>query len=558
MSPIRRCPILAARFLAIALCVGGPALATPALSFAPASMAYVPQAVGTTGPGQVITLTNTGTTAASNLLPFAIAASQTGVDEFIVTATTCGATLAANASCTVTLAFRPSAAGLRFGGVAPASLSAVAALSGTGTPTGAQPDSIVGLSGGNMHTCALTSAGGMKCWGFGAEGQLGDGTGTRRLSPVEVTGLGSHVAAISSGGGHTCALTDAGGAACWGSNVEGMLGNGTLTSRLLPGEVTGGTELVAMAAGYLHTCAVTTGGAVRCWGDNGFGQLGFAAPVRQLTPVAVADLASGWAAVTAGAFHNCALSNQGRLKCWGYNASGQLGNGLIESSNPVPQEVYLGGMASTAVATGHSHTCALRGDGGVWCWGDNLFGQLGDGTGVDRLLPVVVPGLESGVVAVSAKSFHTCALLASGAVKCWGSNDEGQLGNGTRLDSLVPVDVGLAGAIAVGTGQYHSCAALTDGVRCWGLNSHGQLGDGTTVRRLVPTAVTFPVPDTTPDAFTFASRSGVQPFFPQVSDAVTPTGYDSPAPISVANGSYSIGCVAYVTFPGTISPGQSV
>jgi alpha-tubulin suppressor-like RCC1 family protein len=540
---------------------GMPVASGPVLTFTPPSLAFGPVAVGSTGPGQQITLANTGTATATNLLPIALAGM--GTPEFVVTSTTCAATLAAGASCTITLAFRPSATGQRYSAVAPASLAVTAPLAGAGTAPGAQPSSIVALSGGHQHTCALTSAGGAKCWGFGAEGQLGDGTGLRRLTPVDVSGLESHVAAVSSGSGNTCALTTAGGAACWGSNVEGMLGDGSLTQRLLPTEVVGGTGLASIAAGYLHTCAVTMGGAVRCWGNNSsYHQLGNPSPDRQLTPVAVTGLDSGWATVMAGAWHSCALSITGRVKCWGGNQSGELGNGLAETSNPVPQEVIgLGGVAVTALATGHSHTCALNANGGVLCWGQNLFGQLGDGTGVNRLAPVEVSGLQSGVVAIAAESFHTCALLATGAVRCWGANDEGQLGDGTRDDSLVPVDPGISGAVAIGTGERHSCAAVADGVLCWGLNTHGQLGDGTQVTRLVPTPVSFPVPDTTPDAFAFPSRTGVVLFGPQTSDPVTPVGYTSPAPISVANGTYSIDCgfsYTYTSAPGTINPGQSV
>ena len=529
------------------------------LVFTPPSLVFGPQAVGTTSAGQALTLTNIGDSQSSPMQPMGIAG-----NDFQIVSSTCGIVLAANASCTLVVSFVPTAAGLRPGTlVTTASEADAAVLAGTGFAAASPGSGIAAIKGGSAHTCALTSAGGMKCWGFGAEGQLGDGTSTRRLAPVDVLGLGSGVATISTLGGSTCALTTGGGAKCWGSNVEGQLGDGSITNRASPTDVaTLGSGVASLAASYLHGCAVTTTGGVQCWGHNGFGQLGNPSPARQATPTAVTLLGASISSVFTGPFHSCAITTvSGRVKCWGNNAQGQLGNGVAEvGGTPVPQDVegILYGEYVMALATGHSHTCALDYDGAVRCWGDNIHGQLGDGTGVDRLQPVDVVGLQSGVVAIAASSYHTCALTATGAVKCWGSNDEGQLGNGTRVDSLVPVDVGVAGAVAIGTGQYHSCAAFADGARCWGLNTHGQLGDGTQERRLVPTAVAFPVPDTTPEAFAFASRTGVALFSLQTSDPVTPVGYDSPAAMSVANGLYSIGCVAYTNVPGTISPGQSV
>lgn len=192
---------------------------------------------------------------------------------------------------------------------------------------------------------------------------------------------------------------------------------------------------------------------------------------------AVAQL-SGIQTIDSGYYHNCALHTTGGIKCWGYNAYGQLGDGTTVDSN-VSVHVY--GMSSgvKSISLGGWHTCALTTSGGVKCWGENWSGQLGDGTTTNRTTPVDVNGLSSGVQSVNVGDSHSCALTTSGGVKCWGWNSYGQLGDGTTSERLFPVDVkGLAsGCLSITFGLHHTCALTTSrDVICWGMHGYGPLG----------------------------------------------------------------------------------
>jgi len=342
------------------------------------------------------------------------------------------------------------------------------------------------VSAGNSHSCAVSTAGGVKCWGLST---LSDGSTTNSAVPVDVVGLGSGVKAVSAGLGYTCAVTLAGAVKCWGDNTYGQLGNGTTTSSAVPVGVVGlGSGVVAVSAGEFHSCAVTSAGAVKCWGHNAFGEVGDGTTAQSVAPVGVVGLGSGVVAVSAGEFHSCAVTLAGAVKCWGFNAVGELGDGTTAQS-VAPVGVVGLGSGVVAVSASGFHSCAVTAGGSVRCWGRNPNGELGDGTTIDSAVPVGVVGLGSGVVAVSASRSDSCAVTSLGAVKCWGYGD---LGAGASTQSAVPVGVvGLgSGAVAVSAGGHHSCVRTSAGaVRCWGDNAQGELGVGATSESSVPVVV---------------------------------------------------------------------
>jgi len=362
---------------------------------------------------------------------------------------------------------------------------------------------VAAISAGELHTCALTTSGGAKCWGYNYYGQLGDNTTTNRYAPVDVVGLSSGVASISAGLDHTCALTTAGGVKCWGDNYDGQLGDNTTWFRLTSVDVVGLLSgVAAITAGGGQTCALTTVGGAKCWGWNGTGQLGdnLAEPAAY-TPVDVIGLSSGVAAISAGGGHTCALTTAGGVKCWGDNEADQLGgastdvctvNGIIHLCSLTAIDVFGLSSGVAAISAGNDHTCALTTAGGVKCWGDNEYGQLGDNTTTNSSNPVDVVGLSSGVAAITAGGGQTCALTTVGGVKCWGWNGTGQLGDNTTADRHTPVDVvGLtSGVAAISAGGFYTCAlTMAGGVKCWGYNYYGELGDNTFYSRHTPVDV---------------------------------------------------------------------
>lgn len=306
---------------------------------------------------------------------------------------------------------------------------------------------------GAAHTCALDADGGVWCWGI-------DGA----VEPKVVDGL-PPITSLSAGQGHTCAVGQDGSAWCWGEGRRGQLGNGMLQSSSRPQSVAGVTRATAIAAGDLHTCALHDGDVVSCWGDNTTGQLG-GSPTDTPQPVAL-QVTSGATAVSAGGIEgvgrSCVIKSGGVVWCWGrlepqprpteITGASQIAVGVDHYCAVVAgsrlqcvdafQDAALQELAETpftAVSAGGLHTCALSDAGAVWCFGDDLDGQLGDGPA--NATDAAVRAIDGGATAVGAGSLHSCAVLSTGGIRCWGENNNGRLGIGTIGTNVdTPTDV---------------------------------------------------------------------------------------------------------------------
>lgn len=393
------------------------------------------------------------------------------------------------------------------------------------------------LVAGYQSTCAITTAGDVKCWGFNGQAVLGLGdTANRGDDPNEMgaqlptvaLGTGRTATQVVLGKAHACALLDNASVKCWGYNDvnAGQLGLGTLDVRgdqagemgdALPVVNLGtGRTAIQLAAGYMHTCALLDNGSVKCWGENDFGQLGLGdtaargdGPGEMGDALAIVGLGTGRTArqITAGAQFSCALLDDETVKCWGDNTHGKLGIGDTQSRGTSASQMGdalrradLGtGRKAKQLTSGAHHVCARLDDGTLKCWGNNANGELGlgdnqkrgDGPGeMGDALPVVKLGIGRTVLDVRAGFSHTCALLDNGALKCWGYNDAGALGlgdvndRGTMAaqmgDALPALSLGTGrSAVAFACGANHSCVTLDNGVlKCWGSNNSGQLGLG--------------------------------------------------------------------------------
>ena len=331
------------------------------------------------------------------------------------------------------------------------------------------------ISASNYQQCGVTSAGGVKCWGYGGGGRLGDGTENSSSTPVDVVGLSGSVQAIATGSAATCALTATGGAQCWGNIVGDGSVNNFSTSAVDVLGMTSGVRQIDIGGGF--TCFVTTSSDVQCLGENGWAQLGDGTQTGTSTvSTAIQGLAGNVRSIATMAQATCALMLDTTVKCWGYGGYGQLGDGTfgIDSNNPyVLAPTTVTGLSSVvALAGGEAHMCALTTAGAVKCWGSDSFGQLGDGTTNNSAVLVDVVGLQSGVRTITAGGFGMCALLYSNEVQCWGRNTEAFLGQGSTsgpvyTPTIVP---GLSGTItAVTAGFYNACALNSIGeLRCWG------------------------------------------------------------------------------------------
>ena len=391
-------------------------------------------------------------------------------------------------------------------------------------------EDIVQIDSGDAHSCALTATGGVVCWGSGGNGRLGNNAGTNQNTPVAVVvaGTGTNpladVVRVDVGDAHSCALTTAGGVVCWGLATDGQLGNDGTTSSNRPVTVVAATgssdplsDIIQISVGGAHTCALTVEKRVLCWGKGTDGQLGNGGTQSASAPVSVAleDIVQ----IAAGASHTCALKSAGDVVCWGNGANGRLGNGDVADQNEPVAVVEVGGGPAplgniVRISAGGEHTCALNTEGEVFCWGSGTDGQLGNDDVADSEHPVAV--VETGdIVQMVVGDQHACAVTHAGKVLCWGDGTNGELGNDDVAASNSPVAVvdtdgstrplrlgvrqlpwacyrdgtcqtrppveryrndggGTLKQIALGTA--HTCALGADGqVQCWGKNVSGQL-----------------------------------------------------------------------------------
>ncbi len=345
----------------------------------------------------------------------------------------------------------------------------------------------------------IEKKGGALCWGSNNFGQLGNQSTTDRNAPTTVRDLSRRdVTQVVTGHHHACAIEN-GLVKCWGDNSYGQLGIGNQIDKhsatSLPA-FQDDKNVVSLTAGANHSCALLNSGKVMCWGKNTYGQLGNGSTTDSYQPVDVHNLTGTVTALTSGSNHTCALLKSGKVKCWGSNEQGQLGDSSFTNRlQPIAvSDLSNDSTHVVAISAGQETSCALLSDGGMKCWGKNNNGQLGIGhTSETEVKPQQVLGLPSGVAAISVGGQHTCALLQNGSEYCWGLNAKGQLGIGStdhRKTSPQPITALGNDVVAISTGKQNSCAMLVNGTaRCWGKNLDGQLGNFTFTDSNLPTPV---------------------------------------------------------------------
>ncbi len=372
--------------------------------------------------------------------------------------------------------------------------------SGTAGPPDAAPDAPVGEAGtltassldaATGHSCA-TLRGALYCWGDNARGQLGLGDTGSHLSPTRVGVLGDW-ARVAAGGTHSCALRSDGSVYCFGANDIGQLGTTGLGQSLTPAQVALPSAVTDIVTEVNHVCAIATDGALICWGENFEGEIGQGdAPpfVSQFAPIEVGT-DHDWFAADTGQGDTCGLRGPGDLYCWGRNTSSQLGLGDgAPAQTRLPTRV--GDGAYSHIHAGQDHTCGIRTDGSLYCWGTNQSGNLGTGDRTSHSSPIQI-GTKSDWLEISLDTFHSCAIDRAQQLYCWGRNVEGQLGVGDTDDRLSPTLVAGVGFAQVAVGRFHTCALKADdSVWCTGANDAGQLGLGSTDRTNAFTEVRFP------------------------------------------------------------------
>ena len=290
---------------------------------------------------------------------------------------------------------------------------------------------------GANHTCVLATDGTVWCWGQNGNGNLGDGSFLNQGDPVQAV-LGGTATMVAAGGSTTCAALSDNSLKCWGKGSSGQIGNGATSlsngTPVYTSFVPASFTVAHLEIGSTHSCAISVAGAAWCWGQYTNGRLGTTALSNAVTPTATASLGGTASEVAAGGAHTCALLTNGNISCFGNNNTGQLGQALTTAASSTPTLVTLAATA-THVSAGSQFTCALLSTAAVQCFGQNASGQLGSGSsGSARQTPDAVTGLTGTVVDVTTGTNHACAVMSTGQVRCWGQNDQGQLGIGTQSD----------------------------------------------------------------------------------------------------------------------------
>lgn len=346
---------------------------------------------------------------------------------------------------------------------------------------------------GRYHTCGIDASDVLYCWGANFDAQLGNGTSGSYLPnpfPYAVSGGSIHFKKVAAGAYHTCAVSAANPTYCWG--LSGIVDNTTRALQLVPTALpmppnTSPIQQEVITAGDDHACG-TIWGRVVCWGLNGSGQLGDGTTTANAYETLIQS-SLPFIAVQAGTASTCGLTVGRRVYCWGDNSHGQLGDGTTAPHTvPMPIASTLQFIQLSMHAT---HACALTADGTAWCWGDNWARQLGDGGTENWSTVPVQVATGTKFASISAGGWHTCALTSAGAAYCWGANTFGEIGDGTNVNRAQPTAVSNAVAFnRIFTGDFTTCALTATGsAYCWGQNNYGQLGDGSTTGRNSPVVV---------------------------------------------------------------------
>jgi len=394
-------------------------------------------------------------------------------------------------------------------------------------------------------TCAITTGNVLKCWGRNTFGNIGDNTTTNVTVPTVIDGGTAYATLTNSLAYTTCAITTLGTLKCWGLGLSGQIGNGASTNQLQPVIVNGGTTYSTVSAGQNTTCGITTAGVLKCWGGDRNYNFGLSVNSNFVTPQVIhsgelftqvivndarmcalnsvnvmkcsgqrqmglmADgLLSQYHSFTSvpgldmfsilslnGPYISAGLKSDGTLYTWGFGRSGMdyFGDNSTQDIALTPLQVLIpvGGSVFTKISKGYRHTCAIRSDQKLYCWGVNTYGNLGDNTTTSKPLPVAIDAVNN-YIQVSAGNFFTCGITTGNVLKCWGQNQFGQLGDNSIIQKIVPtiINTGVSYKALAQTSNYTMCAITTaDALKCWGYNNFGQVGVGGTTNTLIPTLV---------------------------------------------------------------------